>query len=298
MNSAVAALKRSNFGKAGRQGAKALFAFTARSLQQASTLLVTLLAARILPPAQYGIYSLGIVFIVLVQTMTYTGFYQFILTTKDDDKAVLSTCFWMIVGLVSLASLGLALAAFPLEWIFQAKPLGTVLLLLALIQPLASIGAWSSAAMLRRGEIMRNFTVMFAQNLVALVGGVLLLWFWHSIYALVAFRYLRVMTGAVLYAALGRDRPQLLFRKDLARKATAFSGGLYGSRMPRTCCSACSIPPQRWGCTASAAASRRAPPMSSTSRCSALPPPSSARPHDRTRTLRSRSPALREQSHC
>ncbi|MAC56721.1 MAG: polysaccharide biosynthesis protein [Novosphingobium sp.] len=231
MNSAVAALKRSNFGKAGRQGAKALFAFTARSLQQASTLLVTLLAARILPPAQYGIYSLGIVFIVLVQTMTYTGFYQFILTTKDDDKAVLSTCFWMIVGLVSLASLGLALAAFPLEWIFQAKPLGTVLLLLALIQPLASIGAWSSAAMLRRGEIMRNFTVMFAQNLVALVGGVLLLWFWHSIYALVAFRYLRVMTGAVLYAALGRDRPQLLFRKDLARKATAFSGGLYGSRL-------------------------------------------------------------------
>ncbi len=215
---------------AGKQGGKALFAFTARSLQQASTLVITLLAARFLPPSQYGVYSLGVVFIVLVQTMTYTGFYQFILTSKEDDGAVLSTCFWLILGLVSLASLVLALAAFPLEWMFQAPPLGPVLLLLALIQPLASMGTWSSAALLRRGDVMRNFTVMFAQNLVALIGGAALLWFWHSIYALVAFRYLRVLTGAVLYALLGRDRPQGTFRRDLARKAAAFSGGLYGSR--------------------------------------------------------------------
>ncbi|MCJ2186816.1 oligosaccharide flippase family protein [Novosphingobium beihaiensis] len=215
---------------AGRQSAKALFAFTARALQQVSTLVMTLLAARFLLPAQYGVYSLGIVFIVLVQTMTYTGFYQFILTSKEEDSAVLSTCFWLILGLVSLASLVLALAAFPLEWMFQAHPLGTVLLLLALIQPLASVGAWSSAALLRRGEVTLNFTVMFAQNLVALIGGAMLLWFWHSIYALVAFRYLRVLTGAVLYAVLGRDWPQWTFRRDLARKAAAFSGGLYGSR--------------------------------------------------------------------
>ena len=234
MNTSGAVAARRGFRAMGRQvgrnGGRAAFAFTARALQQVSTLVITLLAARFLEPAQYGVYSLGIVFIVLVQTMTYTGFYQFILTSKADDGAVLSTCFWLIVGLVSLASLGLGLAAFPLQWMFQAEPLGMVLLLLALIQPLASIGAWSSAALLRRGAVMRNFTVMFGQNLVALTGGTILLWFWHSIYALVAFRYLRVLTGAVLYALLGRDRPGLTFRRDLARQATAFSGGLYGSR--------------------------------------------------------------------
>ncbi|MCT2398907.1 oligosaccharide flippase family protein [Novosphingobium mangrovi (ex Huang et al. 2023)] len=219
------------FRSAGRQGSKALFAFSARGLQQVSTLVITLLAARFLLPSEYGIYSLGIVFIVLVQTMTYTGFYQFILTAREDDGAVLSTCFWLIVGLVSLASLLLALAAFPLEWMFQARPLGTVLVLLALIQPLASIGAWSSATLLRRGEVMRNFAVMFVQNLVALLGGAVLLVTWHSIYALVAFRYLRVLTGAILYALLGRDRPRLIFRRDLAGRAMAFSGSLYGSRL-------------------------------------------------------------------
>ncbi|MCJ2178944.1 oligosaccharide flippase family protein [Novosphingobium album (ex Hu et al. 2023)] len=221
---------RQRLRSAGKHGGKALFAFTARSLQQVSTLVITLLAARFLPPSQYGVYSLGIVFIVLVQTMTYTGFYQFILTSREEDGAVLSTCFWLIIGLASLASLVLALAAFPLEWMFKAPSLGTLLLLLALIQPLASIGAWSSAALLRRGEIMRNFIVMFVQNIVALIGGAALLWFWHSIFALVAFRYVRVLTGTVLHALLGRDQPQRLFRRDLARRATAFSGALYGSR--------------------------------------------------------------------
>lgn len=226
-----AAQNQQRFRRAGRQSGKALFAFTARSLQQISTLVITLLAARFLLPAQYGVYSLGIVFVVLVQTMTYTGFYQFILTSKEDDRLVLSTCFWLIVGMVSLASLVLALVAYPLEWLFGAAPLGHVLLLLALVQPLASVGAWSSAALLRRGAVTLNFAIMFAQNLVALIGGCALLWLWHSIYALVAFRYLRVLSGAVLYAALARDWPGLVFRRELAIRATAFSGGLYGSRL-------------------------------------------------------------------
>lgn len=208
-----------------------MFAFTARSMQQVSTLLIALLAARFLTPAQYGVYSIGIVFLILVQTLTYTGFYQFILTSREDDRDVLSTCFWLIAGLVSAASLVLAIAAYPLEWLFDAAPLGRIIVLLALIQPLASIGAWSSAALLRRGAVMLNFTVMLVQNLIALIGGGLLLWFWHSIYALVAYRYLRVISGAVLFLLLGNDRPEMHFRRELARKATAFSGGLYGSRL-------------------------------------------------------------------
>ncbi|WP_395393848.1 oligosaccharide flippase family protein [Novosphingobium sp. BL-8A] len=214
-----------------RSSAKAIFAFTARSLQQVSTLVMTLLAARFLPPPEYGVYGLGIVFIILIQTLTYTGFYQFVLTAREDDALVLSTCFWLIFALVSLASGLLALAAYPLGWLFHSPDLGPVLLLLLLIQPLASIGAWSSAALLRRKAVMLNFQIMFAQNLVALVGGALLLWFWHSLYALVAFRYLRVISGTLLYATFARDWPSWRFSQAIARRATTFSSALYGSRM-------------------------------------------------------------------
>ncbi|WP_238532486.1 oligosaccharide flippase family protein [Novosphingobium pentaromativorans] len=215
----------------GRRSGIALFAFVARSLQQVSTLVMTFLAARFLPPADYGVYALGIVFVVMIQTLTYTGFYQFILNARQDEDAVLSTCFWLIFGLVTLASLLLGAAAFPIEWLFGARHLGTVIVLLALIQPLASVGAWSSAALLRRRAVTLNFTIIFLQNIIALVGGGLLIWFWHSLYALVAVRYLRVISGAVLFASLGRDRPRMRFSRKLAIEATGFSGGLYFSRL-------------------------------------------------------------------
>ncbi|GFM27285.1 polysaccharide biosynthesis protein [Novosphingobium sp. PY1] len=215
----------------GRRGGIALFAFVARSLQQVSTLVMTFLAARFLLPAEYGVYALGIVFVVLIQTLTYTGFYQFILNARQEEGVVLSTCFWLIFGLVTAASVVLAAAAYPIEWLFGARHLGNVIVLLALIQPLASIGAWSSAALLRRRAVMLNFTIMFLQNLIALLAGGFLIWFWHSLYALVALRYIRVISGAVLFAVLGRDRPGLRFSRALAIDATGFSGGLYLSRL-------------------------------------------------------------------
>ena len=233
MNGMIAAVmrQRSRLFLASRQTGRAAFAFLARSLQQISTLIMAVLAARFLQPGDYGIYSLGIVFIILVQTLTYTGFYQFILTSKHKDELVLSTCFWLILALVTAASLVLALGAWPLEWFFAAEHLGMVIFLLAVMQPLASIGAWSSAALLRRGQAMLNFQIMFTQNLLALVGGTVMIAFWHSLYALVAFRAIRVVTGAVLYAMFGRDYPRFHFSRALARKATRFSAGLYGSRL-------------------------------------------------------------------
>lgn len=213
-----------------KRGAKALFAFVARSLQQISTFVITLLAARFLLPAEYGVYSLGIVFITLIQTLTYTGFYHFVVSSKKDDQTVLSTSFWMITGLATGAAVLLALASWPISWAFDAPELGPVLLLLAAIQPLAGVGAWFSAALLRREAVTMHFTIMFLQNLVALFGGAALLWLWQSLFALVAFRYLRVLTGTVLYLVLSRDRPSFRFDRAMAKDATGFSGGLYGAR--------------------------------------------------------------------
>ena len=221
-----------NNGKSGRgrRIGLALFAFSARSLQQVATFVITLLAARFLLPAEYGVYAIAIVFIMLIQTLTYSGFYQWIVNAKENDDVVLSTAFWMIFGLAAVASVALSVAALPLSWAFKSPELFGVLLALAAIQPIAGSGAWFSAVLLRRGAVNTHFSIMFAQNLTALVGGAILLWMWQSLYALVAFRYLRVLTGFALYLMFSKDRPRWLFDRALARTATKFSGGLYGAR--------------------------------------------------------------------
>ncbi|MPS68635.1 MAG: polysaccharide biosynthesis protein [Novosphingobium sp.] len=226
----VAVLRRANLRIVRNRGGFALFAFSARALEQVSTLVITLLAARFLEPADFGVFSLANVFVILVQTLTYTGIFQFVLVAKAEDSLVVSTCFWLILALVGAASLFLAAIAFPLEWLFGAKELGLVLLLLAMAQPVASIVAWSSATLLRRQAVALNFKFVFVENLVALISGAILLWYWHSLYALVAARYVRILFGAVLFVVAGRTWPMFKFSMALARKATVFSSHLYGSR--------------------------------------------------------------------
>ena len=226
----TAIIKASILRRFYEQAGLALFAFTARALEQVSTLVMTFLAARFLMPAEFGVFSLANVFVILVQTLTYTGIFQFILTAKGDERLILSTSFWLILLLVGAASLLLAVAAYPLQWLFASADLAMVLVLLAAAQPVSALVAWSSATLLRRQETARNFTFVFIENLAALVSGTLLLWFWHSLYALVAARYARIVFGAALFIIGGRTWPRLHFSAALARKATAFSSHLYGSR--------------------------------------------------------------------
>ncbi|WPY96656.1 oligosaccharide flippase family protein (plasmid) [Limimaricola variabilis] len=203
---------------------------TARGLEQVSLLVVMLLAARFMLPAEYGVYSIAVIFVTLIQTLTYTGFYHFIITSPADDRPVLDTGFWMLFALGAGGAALLSALAMPLAQLFEAPQLALVLTLLALAQPLASLEAWFAAMMLRRQAVNRHFMVMFAQNAVGLVVGVTLLWIWQSVYALVVFRYAKLLVSISLYALASRAWPGLSFSAALARRATMFSGGLYGAQ--------------------------------------------------------------------
>lgn len=213
-----------------RSGTNALTAFFARSLQQIAQFFVTLLAARFLLPAEYGIYTLAVVFVSLAQTLTYTGVFHFIVSHKGEERIVLDTSFWMIAGLGVGGAAVLALAAPFIADLYDAPDLKQVLWLLALIQPFAAYGAWASAVLLRRNRMQLHFGIMIAQNLLALVGGVALLVSWKSLFALVIFRYVRVISGAVLYIFAGRLWPGFRFRASVASEALRYASALYGTR--------------------------------------------------------------------
>ncbi|GAD55971.1 hypothetical protein MBELCI_2023 [Limimaricola cinnabarinus LL-001] len=215
----------------GRKIALAAFALSARGLEQITMLVVMLLAARFMLPADYGIYSIAVICVTLIQTLTYTGFYHFIITSPAEDRSVLNTSFWLLFGLGAGGALLLVAAAWPLAIVFEASELAWVLILLALAQPIASIEAWCAAVLLRRQAVNRHFLVMFTQNVVGLVVGVALLWSWQSIYALVAFRYAKLLVSTTLYLVSMRERPSFTLDRGLARTAMSFSGGLYGARI-------------------------------------------------------------------
>lgn len=181
-------------------------------------------------PAEYGVYTISVIFVTLIQTMTYTGFFHYVVTAKGDEVTVLDTTFWLITGLSAIASAMLAICAPAISRIYDAPDLITVLWWLTLIQPLAAATAWQSAVLMRHERMRLNFLIMIAQNVIALIGGVALLVTWKSVFALVAFRYLRIISGTLLYS-FGGAWPTFRFDWGIARHATHFSGGLYGTRL-------------------------------------------------------------------
>ena len=213
-----------------RQIALAGYALLARSMQQVSALVMTLLAARFLLPEEYGVYALGIVVLLSIQTLAYTGFYNFVIVSAEPEDEVLSTSFWLILGLSTAAAVIASLAAYPIEYLFDAPNLGLVIILLVAGQPLAGYTAWASAVLVRRQQVTRNFHLTFAQNIISMVLGVTALVIWQSIFALVIFRWLRVLTGFFLFYFFAIKFPGFSVKKTLIKQASRFASGLYATK--------------------------------------------------------------------
>lgn len=212
----------------------AFFAFTARSLQQITTFVLTLMAARVLTPAEYGVYTLSVLFVTFLQTFIFSGFFHYVVRTHDDERTeetVTDTCFWLIMSLSVLGALLLFLAAPSIARLFNADEISFVLRFLAVVQPLLSYTAWASAMLMRQKRMNMHFNIMFTQNLLAFGIGVTLLAIWPSILALVVYRVARACTGCALYLFMSKLWPGLQANWTVAKNALRFSYPIYGTRV-------------------------------------------------------------------
>lgn len=200
------------------------------SSQQIASFVITLLAAGFLTPAEYGVYTLAIVFVEFVVTMTYTGYYHFVVNSDEDDSTVLSTMFVMMVGIGLLGGATLFFGAEMIAAFFNAPELAPVLRWFGLMQPFASAIGWASAALTRARLMRRYFLILAASNLGGMAAGCVILVLWQSLYALVAYRAIRILLGLVLFGAAIPQWPSFRFDPSMARRATGFASGLYGSR--------------------------------------------------------------------
>lgn len=214
-----------------RRAGSAAFAFSARSLQQITTFVLTLLAARFLAPAEYGVYTLSILFVTFLQTLIFTGFFHYAIRAKGDSKEIVDTCFWLTLALSIFGATVFFFGAPFFARIFHAPDMKLVLQLLALIQPIVALTAWSSSVLMRENRLRLHFRLMAGQNIISLIGGVIIIFMWHSVFALVAHRLLRAAVGALLYLVFNKVTPGFDVRRAIVKDAIGFSHGLYGSRI-------------------------------------------------------------------
>ncbi len=196
-----------------------------------AALLITLLAAAFLTTAEYGVYTLAVVFAEFVVMLTYTGYFHFVVNSDEEDDAVLSSMFWVMTGIGSVGGLVIFLASGALARAFEAPDLGPVLRAFGLLQPFAAMIGWATAALTRAGRMRQYYLAIGGANLGALAVGAALLVTWQSVFALVAFRAARVTLALLLYGRALPRLPRAHVNWRIVRKATRYASSLYGSSL-------------------------------------------------------------------
>jgi O-antigen/teichoic acid export membrane protein len=121
-----------------------------RGVVQLFSFATTVLVARILVPADYGIMALASMFIGTAGVLAEMGLGGAIVQFRDLDRRELDTCFWIIVTLSAIAYAVLALGAPAIADWFAVPRLADVLPVLGLGLPLNACTVVSSSLLRKR----------------------------------------------------------------------------------------------------------------------------------------------------
>lgn len=182
-------------------------------------LISTLVLARLLLPADFGVVAMAMSFIALIELASAFSFEIALIQRADPTRAHFDTAWTLNLGFALLCAALIALAA-PLASRFYSEPrLTAVMLVLAAgwaMQGFENIGIVNFR---RRMEFSREFAFMFGKRIVAFFVTLALAYAWQSYWALIAGQLTMRMTGVGLSYAMEAYRPRL----SLAARADLFS---------------------------------------------------------------------------
>lgn len=203
----------------------------ARGLSHGATLILMLVAARMLSPEDFGTFVLSTAIVAFGMLFIYAGVYEYLLRVDEEalqKNAAFSVLFVVAATLAVLHLLGAQLAA----RLFQSPVLADILFLFAVIPLAGSLSAWREALYLRHShQVGRYNAVVISRDLLSLGVGLAGLWWGWGLAALVAWRLSMALIGWAMWRALVRERPQWDFRWASWRQVVAYGGGIMGSRL-------------------------------------------------------------------
>ena len=202
----------------------------ARASTQVTALVVSIVAARVLGPDQFGTYAIASVFVVIAQAVLWGGVYDYVVKSQGVDVDV-DTPFWINL-MVGAAGCGLILLLAPL--LSLATHLGEVFWLMVVLAPsmmLAAFGSWSEAVLIRRAQLGTYYKLTIGSDTMACVVAVLCFRAGLGVWSFIVYRYVQLAFAAALNTAMTRRLPRLRYDQAMARAVLAFANRINASRI-------------------------------------------------------------------
>jgi O-antigen/teichoic acid export membrane protein len=222
-------------GGLGRRAAAAFIrSFLVSTSGRAVAVLSTFVLARLLTPLDYGIASLGLLVVLVLQPLTDIGIAQALVRASEDQMATRArTAFWLVV-LLGLALYALVFVTADLVAALYRQPeLAPMLRLICLSVPLYSLSRIPSALLERNLQFGRKG---IPEMLSSLAYGVVAIWLAYLGYGFWSIAVASVLRSAIQTAgviAISRWRPGFIFDREVARELINYARYLMAGSMLR-----------------------------------------------------------------
>ncbi|HNT28815.1 MAG TPA: oligosaccharide flippase family protein, partial [bacterium] len=199
--------------------------------QQAVQFVITVLIARILSPADYGIIGILLVFLMLSNVLIDSGFGAALVRKQEATDADYATVFYLNL-IVSVACYGLLYLAAPFIADFFNEPqLTAVARVLGLTVILNSFALIQMTILQKRMDFRPQAVVALVSALGSGAVGVAMAYGGFGLWALVGQSLASASLQAMLYWLFGSWRPALVFSRASLVSLFAFSSNLLVSSL-------------------------------------------------------------------
>ena len=194
-----------------------------RGVLQILAFATTVLVARILAPADYGVMALALVFTGMAGMVAEMGLGRAIVQFRDLDGRELDTCFWIITALAVIGYALLFLGAPAIARWLEVPLLADVLPVLALVLPLTACSVVSDSLLRKRLALDRVSQAEIIGAVVALPVTLICAVLFKSVWALVIGALVGPAARSIATFTFAPWRPRLRIGGKRAKEVLDFS---------------------------------------------------------------------------
>ncbi len=189
-------------------------------------LICTFILARFLTPEMFGLMGMLIVFTLIGNTITESGFSQALVREKEVHPHTLSTVFWTNIGLSLLIYVILWFCAPFIAGFYHQPILTEVSRVTFLVIPLGALSLIHFTLCTRELEFRKMCFISFFASLISCVLAIIWAWRTHSVWALVLQNVATYGLRTLGFWLSTRFRPAMIFATDELRRLFIFSRNL------------------------------------------------------------------------
>lgn len=205
-----------------------------RLSSQGVSFVVSIILARLLTPAEYGIIAMMNIFIVIANVFVISGFNTSLIQKKDADEIDFSTIYYCTLVMSIIMYVAIFLGA-PFMARYYDMPEMTILTrVFALSLIIQSYQTIQQAYVARHMQFKLNFKATLIGTTLSGVIGVAMAYAGYGVWALVTQHISSIVINTLVLRFLVEWRPRLMFSWERAKGLMSYGSKIMGSTLVNT----------------------------------------------------------------